>query len=144
MKLNAKFHNALKIMIDIVRHDRGDGVLQKDIAERNNISPKFMNSIIAPLKANNLIYRNKRYMGGYKLAINPPDVSIYSIFRAFEPELCLYPCLSCNIECQNSKSCAVNYLMSEINQNLKNFMETITLNDLIIKQELLYPIQTSE
>ena len=68
MKFTSRFHGGIKALVDIALYDEGDGVLLKDIAQRNCLSVRFLDQIVASLKSSQLIHKEKGYRKGYKLS----------------------------------------------------------------------------
>ena len=94
MKFNTKTRYGLRTMIEIAMHRGEGGILQKEISERQEISFKYLDAIIASLKASGLIVNAAGRMSGYILSRNPEDISVYDIYKAFEKELLVADCLA--------------------------------------------------
>ena len=135
MKLNSKFHCGVKALVDICMYDNANGVLQKDIALRNNMSLKYLDQIISALKTANLIYKKGGFRQGYTLARDASSITVYDVYRAIEPALNVYPCLSCTSQCPNMEKCATNLYFREINLDIQKILESKTIED--IKQRQL-------
>jgi len=89
MKLNTKVRYGLRAMIEIAAHP--NGILQKEISVNQSISTKYLDQIIASLKAAGLVIRVSGKSSGYKLTRNQEEISVYDIYKAFEYENCFYP-----------------------------------------------------
>ena len=74
-------------MIELAMQGNGKGVLQKEISERQEISLKYLDQIIASLKASGLIANSEGRMSGYTLSKDPGKISVYDLYKAFEHEL---------------------------------------------------------
>lgn len=134
MKLNSKFHCGVKALVDICINDNTCGVLQKDIAQRNNMSLKYLDQIISALKSAGLIYKKNGYRQGYTLTRDAETITVYDVYRAFEPELNVYPCLSCASTCPNMDKCATNNFFKDFNLELKKMLESKTIEEIKSRQ----------
>ena len=122
MKLNTKIRYGLRALIEIYKE--GDtGLLQKDIAERQNISTKYLDAIIAALKAKGLIRNVKGKKSGYNLAKPADEISVYDVYCAFEPELAIVDCLQKPNMCESRDKCLVNGYWDELNSIIKSSMK---------------------
>ncbi|MTI29629.1 RrF2 family transcriptional regulator, partial [Xanthovirga aplysinae] len=84
----------------------GEGpVLISDISKQENISKKFLESILLELKKNGYLGSKKGKGGGYYLLRSPEDVSLAGIIRIFNGPIALLPCVSLNYyeRCDNCK-----------------------------------------
>jgi len=124
-------------MVEIATHHSVNGVFQKDIAERQGISLKYLDHIIHSLKTAMLIRNAKGKKSGYVLCCDPRNISLYNIYLAFEPVLCVVDCLSEGYQCDRSAHCSAQGIYGELNQLIVNFMKSITLQNLIDKQNQL-------
>ena len=131
MKFNAKVHCGVKVMIEIAI--QSSGALLKDIAEKHLLSIRFLDLIFANLKAAGLI-RKLAGRKGYVLIDNPYDISVYKVYRAFEPELELFHCVSCESVCIQSGSCATSNFFKQLNQKTQQEMDSVTIGNLMEQQ----------
>ncbi len=130
MKFNAKIHCGIKVLVDIAVYDDGNGVFQKDIAERYDMSVKFLDHIIAALKTAGLIQKQRGYKYGYKLTVDPSLITLYHVYRAFEPELGIYPCVVSITPCPRIGICATHCFLEEFNKDVRNLLEAKTIGEL--------------
>lgn len=128
MKLNTKIRYGLRALIEIYKE--GDlGLLQKNIAERQKISIKYLDPIIASLKVKGLIRNVKGKKSGYILAKSADEISVYDVYCAFEPELAIVECLQTPNTCDLHGKCLVNGYWDELNRTIKNSMQQQKLKD---------------
>ena len=131
MKLNTKVRYGLRAMIDIAANQEQGGVLQKTIATRQQISVKYLDTIISSLKRQGLIINTSGKKSGYKLTRPAEKIPVYDIYRAFEPELLLVNCIYNNVDCKRSDTCVSHDYWSELNQHIKTLMENTSLKQVI-------------
>ena len=135
MKFNTKTRYGIRAMIELGMHWKGNGVFQKEIAERQEISFKYLDQLISSLKAAGLIENASGRMSGYILSKDPGEISIYDIYKAFEPELAIIDCLSDEGDCSRKSTCASNEFWNELNRLIINYLESAKLKDLAEKQK---------
>lgn len=87
MMISTKGRYALSIMLDLATHNAGDYISLKDIAERQEISMKYLEAIISKLSKGGLVDSARGKSGGYKLNRKPEDYSIGEILSLTETTL---------------------------------------------------------
>jgi len=112
----------------------GDGIIQKDIAQSQDISNKYLDHIIHALKASKLISNVKGKKSGYKLTRKPSEISLYDIHNAFEPGICIIDCLSGNYECKRQTDCLAVGFWKNLNDLIVDYFKSVTMDDLIRKK----------
>ena len=84
MKINTKIRYGLRTMIEIGCCQVPNGILQKDIAEHQDLSVKYLDSIISSLKLKGLIANSRGKGSGYVLTRAATDISMLDIYTAFD------------------------------------------------------------
>jgi len=131
MKVTAKFHYALIILIELALYQGENGIKQKDLSDKLHISLKFLDPIISALKTSGLIHRMPGFkVGGYKLACDPGEISVYKVYCSFEPELTIHHCLIDGMECTRSNFCGSHFFMDKMNREMESSMLSSTIKDL--------------
>ncbi len=128
MKINTNIRYGLRAMIEIARNSYP--VLQKEIAERQDIPLNYLDSIIAGLKNAGLIVNQSGKRSGYILAKKPANITVYNIYRAFSPELSLVNCTCETNECKRTNICPAKDFWFELNTKLIECLENKTLEEL--------------
>jgi len=121
-------------MIEIALNESGKGIYQKQIAENQDISLKYLDHIIHALKASGLITNLKGKKSGYILTRPPSEITMYDIHNAFESGICVIDCLSSNISCDREDRCAARGFWGKLNNQIVNYFKTVTLENLINEQ----------
>jgi Rrf2 family protein len=122
-------------MLEIALQKTPGGVFQKDIAKNQEISVRYLDHIIAPLKAAGLITTVRGKKSGYVLTRPPQEISLYDIHNAFEPGINIVDCLAVSKQCEKELSCASKYYWDELNTIIVNYLESKTLADLIERHD---------
>ncbi|MDZ7634357.1 MAG: Rrf2 family transcriptional regulator [Bacteroidales bacterium] len=128
-----KVRYGLRALADIaINQHAGDGVFQKDISGRQEIPLKYLDTIISGLRNSGLIRNTAGKRSGYTLMKAPAEISVYDVYRAFEPELTLANCLCESMECKRSDNCPAKDYWFELNQHLKMLMKSTSLKQVML------------
>jgi Rrf2 family protein len=133
MKVNTKVRYGLRIMIELGLHKGKGGMFQKDIANNQQLSEKYLDPLIASLKASGLIINVKGKKSGYMLNKPMNEITIYDIYRSFEPELSIIHCTNKPVTCFISRICVANEFWQGMNDTMTKYMIKTTLQDVIKK-----------
>ena len=120
-------------MIEIACCDEPKGLLQKVIAEKQQISNKYLDSIVSSLKLKGLITTYRGKGSGYKLTRPANLITMYDIYTAFEP-ITLVECLDNPQFCEFECCCAANKYWSEMKQEFISMLKNKTLEDIAKKE----------
>ena len=138
MKVNTKIRYGLRAMLEFGLNERKKnytGMHQKDIAEHQNLSEKYLDPIIGALKTSGLIMNASGKKSGYLLARPIQEISIYDIYRAFEPELSIVHCMNKPVTCFISRICVPSEYWMNLNDVITKHMKSVTL-DMIVKKHI--------
>jgi Rrf2 family protein len=124
-------------MVEIAMNTSGNGVYQKEIAENQEISVKYLDHIIRELKTSGLITNVKGRKSGYIITRPASKITMLDIHNAFEAGICVIDCLSPNIRCNRETRCAAKGFWGNVNNKIINYFKTITLQDMIDEQSCL-------
>ena len=127
-------------MLEIALESGNVGVFQKDIAENQNLSVKYLDYIIASLKVAGLIDPFKGRKSGYKITRSPELISMYDIHLAFEPNVCIIDCLCDNTVCDKKDDCAIVDFWDGLNDQIINYLKSYSLADIVMKRKSLMEI----
>ncbi|MFA6403144.1 MAG: Rrf2 family transcriptional regulator [Salinivirgaceae bacterium] len=129
MKLTKKVRYGLRTILEIAASK--EGMLQKDIAKNQQIPLKFLDAIITGLKIKGLIRNVKGKKSGYVLAKNASLITIYDVYLAFEPDLCIVDCIcDCNM-CSLSENCLMLGIWIKINYEIVASLSQYTIQDIL-------------
>lgn len=133
--LSRKTKYGIKALIYIAKQDNLMPVLISEISERENISKKFLETILLDLKKIGLLGSKKGKGGGYYLLKSPKDISVATIIRFLDGPIAMLPCVSLNFyekcgDCPDEETCALNKLMIQVRDNALNVLENKSLQDL--------------
>lgn len=132
--ISTKGRYALRLMIDLAMYSNGEFVRLKDISERENISTKYLEQVVALLCKANLVLSLRGNNGGYRLAKDPNDYTAGEILRAAEGTLSPVACLSCPVNtCERQGICSTLEFWEGFNEVVNNYVDSTKLSDLVEK-----------
>ncbi len=135
MKISTKGRYALRIMIELAMNTGEKPISLKQISQNQDISAKYLESIISTLNKAGFVYSTRGNTGGYVLAKNSSEYTIGSILRTTEGSLSPVNCLECEPNrCKRSKECLTLPLWENIDIMINSYLDSITLKDLIEKK----------
>ena len=127
---------ALRVMADLATHQDEGYIPLKDIAARQEISEKYLESILKGLVQNRMLVGIRGKGGGYRLPNPPESYTVGSILRLTEGELAPVACLESGAEaCPRRDHCLTLPMWSKLNGMIQDFFDGITLADLIAADE---------
>lgn len=131
MRISTKGRYALRIMLDLVSHADGDPVSLRDVAERQHITPKYMESIMALLLHEKLVVSVRGKAGGYRLTRPAADYNAYEVLCAAEGDLAPVACLSASAQsCELANQCATLPLWRGLDAVIRDYLSRVTLAEL--------------
>ena len=131
MKISTKGRYALRVMIDLAMNSNGKYISLKDIAERQEISNKYLEQIISLLNKAGYLETARGNTGGYKLTKQPKEYKIGDILRATERDLTPIYCLTEDGKCNRQKNCKTYSFWKELDNVINEYIDSKTLEDLI-------------
>ncbi|GIM30201.1 Rrf2 family transcriptional regulator [Clostridium polyendosporum] len=132
MKISTKGRYGLKALIDLAMYANSEVITLKSISERQNISEGYLEQIFSVLRKNGLVIGRKGAQGGYTLSKPISDITIGEILRILEGELGLVDIKKAT-PADKLEKCINENLWSIINENINNYFDAITLEDLVNK-----------
>lgn len=133
MFLTTKVRYGVRALIELGISGDKQPVLLKDISKKQNLSMKYLYHIFAQLKTKGIIKKVKAKKGGYLLAKEPQDISLYEIIEAIEGTRSL-ECLTDDTLCPRTKICGARVIWKNVNDKINSILKNITLQD-FIKEE---------
>lgn len=135
MLISTKGRYSLRVMVDLAEHQADGYIPLKEIAQRQEISEKYLESIIKFLVKDNLLIGLRGKGGGYKLTRNPDQYTVGSILRLTEESLAPVSCLEPNAAaCPRMASCRTLSMWKGLNDVINNYLDNITIADLMRRE----------
>ena len=132
MLISTKGRYALRVMVDLAEHQSEGFIPLKVIAERQEISEKYLESIIKLLVKAKLLNGVRGKGGGYRLTKSPDQYTVGSILRLTEESLAPVACLECGGgSCARTADCRTLPMWSELNRRVNEYLDSVTIGDLM-------------
>lgn len=132
MKISTRGRYSLRMMIDLAQHYNEGYIALKDISARQNISKKYLEQIIPFLNRSNLLIANKGHMGGYQLAKNPGEITVWEILESAEGSLMPVSCMDNNPNlCDKCGECLTLPIYEGLYDMIFKYFDSMTLEDII-------------
>ncbi len=139
MKISTKGRYALRMLIDLAEHQNCGFVALKDIADRQNISKKYLEQIIPIFNKSDILKTARGSQGGYKLSKSPDKYTVGEILRLTEGSLAPVDCLNQDPnECERSGECPTLPVWQGLNRVINEYLDSITLQDILDRQRERY------
>ncbi len=132
MLISTKGRYALRVMADLAEHPSEGYVPLKEIAQRQEISEKYLEAIIKILVKAKLVSGLRGKGGGYKLTRSPEQYTVGSILRLTEDSLAPVTCLEATAApCPRAANCLTLPLWQGLDRVINEYLDGITLADLL-------------
>lgn len=121
MKISTKGRYALRLMIDLAINGENGLSSTKEIAERQDISRKYLEQIMTILNRAGFVKSERGSNGGYRLTRRPPEYTVGEILRLTEGSLAPVSCLDGDINtCQRQSACATLMVWKKLDDAIKS------------------------
>ena len=132
MKISTRGRYAVRLMLDLALNDSDTYITVKSIAERQDISGKYLEQIISVLSRAGFVKSVRGSQGGYKLSRPPEEYTVGMILRAIEGSLVPVACLEDEVnQCPRSDTCATLDVWKQIDDAVNQVVDGTTLADLV-------------
>lgn len=133
IKLSTKGRYGTRLMLNLALHysDGNEAVILKNVSDDEDISIRYLEQIIIPLKIARLVKSIRGAGGGYTLARQPSEIKLSEILSTLEGSCCLVDCLEDKDYCDRIPICATYDVWKDATDILKNHFDSLTLQDLI-------------
>ncbi len=128
MQINRTIRYAIRVVISLAESDKP--VFQKEIAEKHQLSVKFLDYIIKTLKTHKIIKNFKGKSSGYVLAKPATEISVYDIFMAFD-SLLEINCLDDATSCFMSPNCKARCFWMEFRNEIIKYLKSRNIHDIL-------------
>ena len=130
--ISTKGRYSIRILLDLAEHESGGYIPMKEVAARQEISLKYIERILPPLKAAGLIASTHGIGGGYRLTREPEDYTLWDILRVAEGDMAPVSCLQADAApCSRAAECRTLPAWEGYYRVTKEYFSGITLADLI-------------
>ncbi len=131
LRLSTKCQYGVRAMYEISRGYPYKPITIKVISRRQDVSVPFLEQILSKLRKAELIKSVKGPGGGYLLKREPDKITIGNIVKELEGPVAITSCLNPEEGCVRVDGCVIHLLWRSLGRQIEDFLNTITLNDLI-------------
>ncbi len=133
IKLSTKGRYGTRLMLNLAHNynNGNEAVILKSVSDNEEISIRYLEQIVIPLKISRLVKSIRGAGGGYTLARRPSEIKVIEILHALEGSCCLVDCIEDPDYCDRIPICASYEIWKEASRLLRDYFDSITLQDLI-------------
>jgi len=138
MQLSTKARYAVRAMVELALCYSREPVKLKEIAGKQDISLKYLEQVMFPLRINNYVKTHKGSQGGYVLSRSPEQVNVLEIVQCVEGSLSPVDCVDNPEICNRVDICATREVWVGLKKSIYDELGNITLAELAKKQKEIY------
>ena len=132
MLISTKGRYALRVLIDLAEHQSDGYIPLKAIAQRQEISEKYLESIIKLLVKAKLLAGVRGKGGGYRMTKPPEEYTVGQVLRLTEESLAPVSCLEDGADaCQRAAECRTLALWQGLDKAINDYLDSVTVDDLM-------------
>ncbi len=135
MKLSSRSRNGTRMMVDLAQHYDKGPIQIGDIAKRQDISVKYLEQLVIPLKKADYIRSVRGPKGGHMLAKRPEEITVGEIVRILEGGIDLSVCIENPDVCEKTESCLTRGVWEEATKAMYEKLNSTTLSKMIKTSE---------
>lgn len=140
--LSQKAKYGIQALLFLARRGQGSPVLIKEIAEKERLPKKFLESILLELKSAGILHARPGRGGGYTLNRPPRTVTLGRVIRLIDGPLAPIPCVSqtayapCK-DCVDERTCVIRAVMKQVRDATAKILDETSIEDLLEKEQHL-------
>ena len=132
MLVSTRGRYAIRVMIDLAEHMNGKYIPMKEIADRQDVSLKYMTKIMQALTKSGMLDGQHGKGGGYKLNRDPEEYRVGDILRLTEGTLAPVACIDeTDCKCDRSFECRTRPMWNELDKLISEYLDGITIAELM-------------
>lgn len=137
MKISTKGRYGVRILLDLASH-RDDGAprLIRDIAASQQISEKYVSTLIVALRRAGMVESIRGMKGGYRLTRDPKRITLLEVVEVMEGPVCVVHCVDHPGRCRRHEGCSVRGVWNRLNEQIRAGMRKIALQQLVGSTDL--------
>lgn len=135
MKLTSKGRYAVTAMLDVALHSQQGPVSLYDISVRQEISLSYLEQLFSKLRKQALVESIRGPGGGYRLGKDANDIAVGEVIAAVNESIDATKCNG-KADCQGGEKCLTHNLWQDLSDRISNFLNSITLGELMAKQDI--------
>ena len=146
LKITTKGRYGTRLMLNLALHytTGNEAVILRNVSEEEEISIRYLEQIIIPLKIARLVKSIRGAGGGYTLGRPPAEITLREVLHALEGSCCLVDCVEDEQYCNRISICAAHEVWKEATMRLKDYFDNVTLQDLIKIEKKKNPLSKKQ
>jgi len=136
MKLSTRGRYATRALLELALRPGDNPAALKDIAQRQQISIRYLEHLITPLVAAGIVRSMRGPKGGIALARSPQEIRLSEVIQLLEGSTAPVECLDNPAGCARSATCVTRDVWGELRQAMDNILDSTTIADLVERQKL--------
>jgi len=135
MKISTKIRYGTRAMLELACH-YGEGPIElREIAKREDISLKYLEQVIVPLRTAGLVKSARGSKGGYALAKHPSEIYLKDLVETLDGPLNLIECLKDPKVCQKAPYCITRDIWQEVSEAIDGVFHSVTLEEMVHRKK---------
>lgn len=135
MKISTRGRYGLRAMLELAQSFEDGPVLMKHIAEKQEISMKYLHTLLTMLKAAGLVHSMRGAGGGYSLTRPPSEITVSEVVRVLEGSLFPVQCVKDKELCERAERCVARDVWSDLGEAIEKLLSGLTLDDLLARKK---------
>jgi Rrf2 family iron-sulfur cluster assembly transcriptional regulator len=135
MRLTTKGRYAVTAMLDLALHHDQGPIRLAGISSRQGISLSYLEQLFAQLRRRQLVRSVRGPGGGYHLGRKAAHISVAEVIAAVNEDTDTTRCRGAG-DCQEGETCLTHHLWMDLSDQVRGFLESISLGDLVARQEI--------
>jgi Rrf2 family protein len=131
MKLSTRTRYGIRAIIELAQYEGTRPLQLKTIAERQDISIKYLEQLMGMLRSAGLVRSVRGSKGGYTLGRPPEQITLSEVFRCLEGAVTTTECVGDEDVCKRSADCVARDLWIEVEAAIHHVLDSITLDDMV-------------
>jgi len=131
MKLSTRTRYGMRAIIELAQHEAKRPLQLKVIAERQDISVKYLEQLMSLLRSAGFVRSVRGSKGGYVLARPADQIKLDEVFRCLEGPVTTAECTEDESYCERSSDCAARQVWIRVENAIREVLGSIKLSDLV-------------
>lgn len=132
MKISTKGRYALRMILDMARHQGHGAVALKEIAERQNVSQKYLEQIALALSRADVLQGTRGHQGGYRLVADPATLTVYDVLEVAEGSMRPVACLDQTPNaCERCDGCDTIGIWEGLDRVIREYLTSLSIQDVL-------------
>jgi Rrf2 family protein len=134
MKLPTKIRYAVRVVVELAERDQSSPTPVKDLAKAQDLSAKYVKQLMNQLQRAGIVKGYPGIHGGYTLARDARDITLFNIYEALDISLVLVPCVASPPNCKRIAKCSATGVWKRLHDSIENILKKTTVAELTVSE----------